>query len=50
MMMMMMMTIFLLGVRGLGPGMIIVNSLTYVQVYGLEMQGDVIKELICRYL
>lgn len=42
--------IFLSAQRGLRPGMIIVNSLTCVQVYGLEMQGNVKKELICRYL
>jgi len=43
-------TIFRLGVSELGPGMITVNSLTCVQVYGLEMQGNVITEFICRYL
>jgi hypothetical protein len=43
-------TIFRSALLGLRPGMIIVNSLTYVQVYGLKMQGNVIKEFICRYL
>jgi acyl CoA:acetate/3-ketoacid CoA transferase alpha subunit len=43
-------TIFRSGVRDLWPGIIIVNSLTCVQVYGLEMQCNMIKEFICSYL
>ena len=43
-------TIFRSAVLGLRPGMIVVNSVTCVQVYALEMQGNVIKEFICRNL
>jgi len=39
-------TIFHSGVRGLWPGMIILNSLTCVKVHGLEMQGGLLKEFI----